>query len=87
MAVQPFSTELDSPAGYGETGEWSPFTAPFNFTRQPACSVPAGFSRSGLPVGLQIVGPMHSDLLVLQAARAFEREQPWAATRPGCLDA
>jgi aspartyl-tRNA(Asn)/glutamyl-tRNA(Gln) amidotransferase subunit A len=86
MAVQPFSTELDSPPGYGETGDWSPFTAPFNFTRQPACSVPVGFSRAGLPVGLQIVGPMHSDLLVLQAARAFEQAQPWAAARPTCLD-
>jgi aspartyl-tRNA(Asn)/glutamyl-tRNA(Gln) amidotransferase subunit A len=87
MAVQPFSADLDSAPGYGETGDWSPFTAPFNFTRQPACSVPAGFSRAGLPVGLQIVGPMHSDLLVLQAARAFEQAQPWAAARPGCLDA
>ena len=87
MAVPPFSTELDSPPGYGETSEWSPFTAPFNFTRQPACSVPAGFTRSGLPVGLQIVGPMHADLLVLQAARAFEQAQPWAAARPECLDA
>lgn len=87
MAVLPFSTGLDSPPGYGETSDWSPFTAPFNFTRQPACSVPAGFSRSGLPVGLQIVGPMHADLLVLQAARAFEQAQPWAAARPACLDA
>lgn len=87
MAVLPFPPELDSPPGYGETSDWSPFTAPFNFTRQPACSVPAGFSRSGLPVGLQIVGPMHADLLVLQAARAFEQAQPWAGARPSCLDA
>jgi aspartyl-tRNA(Asn)/glutamyl-tRNA(Gln) amidotransferase subunit A len=53
------------------------FTIPFNLTWNPAASVRAGLSRAGLPVGLQIVGPQHGDALVLQAARAFERERPW----------
>jgi aspartyl-tRNA(Asn)/glutamyl-tRNA(Gln) amidotransferase subunit A len=39
--------------------------------------VRAGFSRAGLPVGLQIVGPRHRDDLVLQAAFAFEQARPW----------
>jgi aspartyl-tRNA(Asn)/glutamyl-tRNA(Gln) amidotransferase subunit A len=38
------------------TSQWIPFTFPFNITGQPAASVPAGFTRDGLPVGLQIVG-------------------------------
>lgn len=83
MTVPPFPTDRDGPPGY-KPFEWWPFTAPFNFTRQPAASVPCGFTRSGLPVGLQIVGPMHADLLVLQAARAFEQARPWSGTRPGC---
>jgi aspartyl-tRNA(Asn)/glutamyl-tRNA(Gln) amidotransferase subunit A len=86
VAVPPFSADLDNPPGYADTYEWLPFTVPFNFTRQPAASVPCGFTRSGLPVGLQIVGPMHADLLVLQAARAFERVQPWSGKRPTVLD-
>ena len=45
-------------------------------------SVRAGFSRAGLPVGLQIVGPRHRDDLVLQAARAFERARPWQTDWP-----
>jgi len=53
------------------------FTIPFNLSWHPAASVRAGFSRAGLPVGLQIVGPRHRDDLVLQAARAFERVRPW----------
>jgi Asp-tRNA(Asn)/Glu-tRNA(Gln) amidotransferase A subunit family amidase len=53
------------------------FTYPFNFTGHPACSVRAGLSDSGLPVGLQIVGPRHRDDLVLQAAFAFEQARPW----------
>ena len=58
--------------------EWSPFTYPFNVTQQPAASVPCGFTRDGLPIGLQIVGPMRGDMLVLQAARAFEEARPFA---------
>ena len=58
------------------------FTIPFNLSWHPAASVRAGYSRAGLPVGLQIVGPRHRDDLVLQAARAFERERPWQGTWP-----
>jgi len=54
-----------------------PFTAVFNWTGQPAASVPAGFTRSGLPVGLQIIGRHLCDALVLSAAAAYEAVQPW----------
>jgi len=60
---------------------WSPYTYPFNLTQQPAASVPCGFTSDGLPIGLQIVGPMRSDALVLRAARAFESLQPFATLR------
>ena len=62
--------------------EWTPFTYPFNLSQQPAASVPCGFTREGLPVGLQIVGPMHRDDLVLRAARAYEAAHPTTAERP-----
>jgi Asp-tRNA(Asn)/Glu-tRNA(Gln) amidotransferase A subunit family amidase len=58
------------------------FTFPFNFTGQPAASVPCGFTSEGLPVGLQIVGRWHADRLVLQAAAAYEQAAPWAQVRP-----
>ena len=48
----------------------------------PAASVPCGFTPSGLPVGLQIVGRLRDDLTVLQASAAFEKARPWAAKRP-----
>jgi aspartyl-tRNA(Asn)/glutamyl-tRNA(Gln) amidotransferase subunit A len=60
---------------------WTPFSHPFNLTQQPACSIPCGLTTDGLPIGLQIVGPMFGDALVLRAARAFERTRPLA--RPG----
>jgi aspartyl-tRNA(Asn)/glutamyl-tRNA(Gln) amidotransferase subunit A len=51
---------------------WSPFSYPFNLTQQPACSIPCGLTGDGLPIGLQIVGPMFGDAMVLRAARAYE---------------
>jgi len=53
------------------------FTIPFNLSWHPAATVRAGLSELGLPIGMQIVAPRHRDDLVLQAARAFERERPW----------
>jgi aspartyl-tRNA(Asn)/glutamyl-tRNA(Gln) amidotransferase subunit A len=61
---------------------WASFSYPFNFTGQPAASVPAGFTPGGLPVGLQIVGRRFADLTVLQASAAFEAARPWAERRP-----
>ncbi len=55
---------------------WTPFSYPFNLTQQPACSIPCGLTKAGLPIGLQIVGPMFGDALVLRAARAFESVRP-----------
>jgi aspartyl-tRNA(Asn)/glutamyl-tRNA(Gln) amidotransferase subunit A len=56
---------------------WTPFSYPFNLTQQPACVCPSGFSGEGLPLAMQIVGPMHGDALVLRAARAYESARPW----------
>ena len=53
-----------------------------NPTRQPGASVPCGLTQDGRPVGLQIIGPRHRDLLVLQASYAFEKAAPWDALRP-----
>ena len=56
---------------------WTPFSYPFNLTQQPAAVVPCGLTRSGLPMALQVVGPMHGDALVLRAARAYEATREW----------
>jgi aspartyl-tRNA(Asn)/glutamyl-tRNA(Gln) amidotransferase subunit A len=57
---------------------WTPFTYPFNLTQQPACTIPCGLTASGLPIGLQLVGPMFGDALVLRGARAYESARPIA---------
>jgi Asp-tRNA(Asn)/Glu-tRNA(Gln) amidotransferase A subunit family amidase len=58
------------------------FCYPFNLTGQPAISVPMARGSSGLPLGLQIVGRRFEDDLVLRAAAAWERAQPWEMPSP-----
>lgn len=70
--------------GVSPTG-WQPFTFPFNLTGQPAATVPCGWSKDGLPIGMQIVGKHYQDLLVLQVAHAFEKLSPWQTKTPKLL--
>jgi aspartyl-tRNA(Asn)/glutamyl-tRNA(Gln) amidotransferase subunit A len=73
-------TEVDGKTVDREAG--SAFTFPFNMTGQPAATVPCGFTRGGLPIGLQIVGRRFDDVTVLRASAAFERARPWVDRRP-----
>jgi aspartyl-tRNA(Asn)/glutamyl-tRNA(Gln) amidotransferase subunit A len=52
------------------------FTAPFNMSEQPACSICAGYDAEGMPIGLQIVGHRFDDAGVLRMARAYETLRP-----------
>ncbi|MFI5305960.1 MAG: amidase [Polyangiales bacterium] len=76
----PYPTEIAGKPAHA-TGP-GVFTIPFNLSYHPAATVRVGLSRRGLPMGMQIVGPRHRDDLVLQVARAFERERPWHPTWP-----
>ncbi|MFE5566666.1 amidase [Amycolatopsis japonica] len=80
LPIPAFEAGHEVPPGSGLSGwpDWTPFTYPFNMTQQPAISVPAGRTSSGLPVGLQIVGPRHSDDLVLAVAKLLEEVRPWS---------
>ena len=62
-------------------------TYAFSVMGLPAISIPCGFTRDGLPVGLQIVGKRRGEAAVLRAAAAFEDAHPWADHRPPVLDA
>ena len=57
-------------------------TVPFNTYGLPAISIPCGFTRSGLPIGLQISGPPFGESIVLALAHAYEQATPWHNRRP-----
>ena len=61
---------------------WALITFALTLTACPAISVPCGFTRSGLPVGLQIVGPWAREEAVLSAAALFEQVSGLAAELP-----
>lgn len=62
--------------------EWMAPCYAITVTGLPAISIPAGFSKDGLPLGLQIVGKYREDFQVLQIARAFENATKFSSVRP-----
>ena len=86
-AVPPFPVETIYPRAINGVPmqnyiEWVLLTYAFTVVGLPAISVPCGFTRDGLPVGLQIAGRWRDDASVLRAAAAFEAAAPWADRRP-----
>lgn len=63
-------------------------TVPANHAGTPGLSLPAGFDRDGLPIGIQLLGPDFSEAVLLRIGRAYERvtaEDEWRRARPGIL--
>jgi aspartyl-tRNA(Asn)/glutamyl-tRNA(Gln) amidotransferase subunit A len=58
------------------------YTRAFNLSGHPACSLPCGFTRSGLPIGMQVVGRPFDEATVLRAADAFQRRTDFHTRRP-----
>ena len=79
VPIEPFGVDAIGPSWAVEPADlrwlaWSPATYWVNLTGQPAVSVPAGLTGSGLPVGVQLVGALGADGLVLSTARRLEAE-------------
>jgi aspartyl-tRNA(Asn)/glutamyl-tRNA(Gln) amidotransferase subunit A len=87
VPITPFVAGEEVPIGWHSQRwtSWTPFTYPFNMTQQPAASVPCGWTSTGLPIGLQVVGPRHADDRVLAACAAYEQVQRWTHRRPPLL--
>lgn len=84
LPLPAFPIGRDVPEGWRSHywASWTPYTYPFNMTQQPALSVPCGFTSTGLPIGLQIVGPRHADAVVLRVGRAHEMATDWHRRTP-----
>ena len=78
-----WDTEPDDPREqFDRAARFTPFTAAFNVTGQPAVSVPLHWTESGLPVGSQLVGPPFGEALLFRVSSQLEAARPWAARRP-----
>jgi len=88
--VPAFPAELPSPTNDPlRPLEHIGFTVPFNMSEQPAASINCGYTKGGLPIGLQIAGKRFDDLGVLQVSRAFEQlrepQRPWPQPPSGAV--
>ena len=81
----PYPTQIDG-TPMGTYIDWMRSCWYVTFMANPAISVPAGFTKAGLPVGLQIVGRHHDEWSVLQIAHAFEQATGHGKRRPGLID-
>ncbi|MGH7781305.1 MAG: amidase [Candidatus Binataceae bacterium] len=61
---------------------WTAFVFPFNATGQPAITLPNGFNKEGLPIGVQIVGRPYDEAGVIALGAAFEEARPWKGRHP-----
>jgi aspartyl-tRNA(Asn)/glutamyl-tRNA(Gln) amidotransferase subunit A len=79
VPVEPFAVDAIGPSWAADPEDllwlsWAPACYPFNLTGQPAISLPVGLTAAGLPVGVQLVGPVGADLSVLALAGRLEAE-------------
>ncbi len=76
------SIDIDGQQFDNVRAHWYPWTMLFNMTGHPAISVPMGFGRDAMPLGLQLVGRFHGDAELLQLAGQFEAATGFIARRP-----
>jgi amidase len=67
---------------FNMAARFTPWTAPFNVTGQPAITIPAGMGSDGLPLSVQLVGRIGAEDTLYSLASQLEEARPWAAQRP-----
>ena len=78
-----WDTEPDDPREqFDRAAAFTPFTAAFNVTGQPAVSLPLHWTDDGIPVGVQLVGPPLGEALLLRVSAQLEAARPWSDRRP-----
>lgn len=88
------TTAIAAEGGFGRSalvavniaGRFTPFTAPFNVTGQPAVVIPAGLGVDGLPLSVQLVGRPGAEDTLYSLAGQLERAAPWAHRRPALAE-
>jgi amidase len=76
-------TDGDPQLAFARQLLFTPFSAVFNVTGQPAVSVPLYWSGDGLPIGVQLVGKPFAEATLFRLAAQLEQARPWIDRRPG----
>ncbi len=73
---------VDPREQFDRAARFTPFTAAFNVTGQPAVSLPLHWTDDGLPIGVQLVGPPLGEALLFRISAQLEAARPWLGRRP-----
>jgi amidase len=74
----------DPAADFEAQKRFTPFTAPYNMSGQPAVSIPAFWNSAGLPIGIHLIGRPNDEVTLLRLSAQIEAAAPWAHRRPPC---
>jgi amidase len=76
--------DADPAKDFDNQKRFTPFTALYNLTGQPAISVPHHWNVDGLPIGVQLVGRPGDEVTLLSIAAQMEAAAPWTSHKPSC---
>ena len=79
-----FSETGDVMANLRRQGSFTPFTAMYNLTGQPAVSLPLHWTADGVPIGVSLVGRPAGEGPLIALAAQLEAARPWAGRKPAC---
>jgi amidase len=76
--------DADPARDFENQKRFTPFTAPYNMSGQPAVSIPLHWTENSLPIGIQLVGRPGDEVTLLRLAAQIEAAEPWAHRKPAC---
>jgi amidase len=84
LLVGELRNDADPAADFEAQKQFTPFTAPYNMSGQPAVSIPSFWNDAGLPIGIQLIGRPCDEVTLLRLSAQIEAAAPWAHRRPAC---
>jgi amidase len=84
VAVGALRNDADPEADFEAQKRFTPFTAPYNMTGQPAVSVPLYWNDAGLPIGVQFIGRPCDEATLIRLSAQLEAAAPWRDRHPAC---
>jgi amidase len=84
LPVGALRNDADPAADFNAQKQFTPYTAPYNMSGQPAISVPLHWTDAGIPIGIQLIGRPCDELTLIRLAAQLEAAAPWSHRRPAC---